>query len=456
MQYNIDGWLDKNKDPLNNSVVELYKKSSLKLVQTIWETYASADDAAASGGGKGGKRKKGGSLTTVSASHRDSLGRLMTNLKSTSPHFVRCIVPNGTKTPGEMDGEVVLHQLRCNGVLEGIRICRKGFPNRLPYGDFKQRYRILNPEACPEGQFLDSKKASEKLLGSLDIDHAQYKLGHTKVFFRAGFLGVLEELRDDKLSSIFKLIQARIRAKLMKIEYNKLIETRVATRVIQSNLRAFFGLRNWEWMKLMFKIKPLLQTAEAAKEREHLEKEFEETKENLEKESKRRKELEESQVSLIQEKNDLALQLQSEQDRIDDAEDRCDQLIKTKVELDGKIKEIQERLEDEEELNNDLVSKKRKLEDECSELKKDIDDLEITLAKVEKEKHATENKVIYQYNLNTVNLNTFYILSSKTCKKNWHLKMSKSQNCKRKRKRFKRLINKLLMIFNPRKIRSTV
>ena len=68
-------------------------------------------------------------------------------------------------------------------------------------------------------------------------------------------------------------------------------------------------------------------------------------------------------------------------------------MIKTKVELDGKIKEISERLEDEEELNNELVSKKRKLEDECSELKKDIDDLEITLAKVEKEKHATENKV---------------------------------------------------------------
>jgi len=82
-----------------------------------------------------------------------------------------------------------------------------------------------------------------------------------------------------------------------------------------------------------------------------------------------------------------------QQDQIDDGEDRCDQLIKTKVELDGKIKELNERLEDEEELNNELVSKKRKLEDECSELKKDIDDLELTLAKVEKEKHATENKV---------------------------------------------------------------
>lgn len=43
------------------------------------------------------------------------------------------------------------------------------------------RYRILNPNAIPEGQFIDNKKAAEKLLGSLDIDHEQYKLGHTKV-----------------------------------------------------------------------------------------------------------------------------------------------------------------------------------------------------------------------------------------------------------------------------------
>lgn len=54
---------------------------------------------------------------------------------------------------------------------------------------------------------------------------------------------------------------------------------------------------------------------------------------------------------------------------------------------------MSERLEDEEEMNGELTAKKRKLEDESSELKKDIDDLEVTLAKVEKEKHATENKV---------------------------------------------------------------
>uniref|UniRef100_A0A4W5N5Z7 Myosin-7B n=1 Tax=Hucho hucho TaxID=62062 RepID=A0A4W5N5Z7_9TELE len=107
----------------------------------------------------------------------------------------------------------------------------------------------------------------------------------------------------------------------------------------------------------------------------------------------RKKELEEKMVSILQEKNDLALQVASESENLNDAEERCEGLIKSKIQQEAKLKETAERLEDEEEMNAELTAKKRKLEDECSELKKDIDDLELTLAKVEKEKHATENKV---------------------------------------------------------------
>lgn len=97
----------------------------------------------------------------------------MSNLRSTHPHFVRCLIPNETKTPGSsmsqhhtlliisfsiwlwchfeclgiMEHHLVIHQLRCNGVLEGIRICRKGFPSRILYGDFKQRW---GAEKCYE------------------------------------------------------------------------------------------------------------------------------------------------------------------------------------------------------------------------------------------------------------------------------------------------------------------
>ncbi|KAM6976546.1 myosin-7-like [Aplochiton taeniatus] len=390
VDYNIGNWLVKNKDPLNETVVGLFQKSALKLLGVLFAGYAGADSADSGGGGK---KKKGSSFQTVSALHRENLNKLMTNLRSTHPHFVRCLIPNETKTPGTMENPLVMHQLRCNGVLEGIRICRKGFPNRIQYGDFKQRYRILNPNAVPEGQFIDNKKAAEKLLGSLDIDHEQYKLGHTKVFFKAGLLGVLEEMRDDRLSLIITGLQALSRGILARLEFQKIVERRDSLLVIQWNVRAFMGVKNWPWMKMYFKIKPLLKSAETEKEMANMKEEFLKLKEAYAKSEARRKELEEKMVSVLQEKNDLQLAVQTEQDSLSDAEERCEGLIKSKIQLEAKSKELTERLEDEEEMNSELTAKKRKLEDECSELKKDIDDLELTLAKVEKEKHATENKV---------------------------------------------------------------
>ncbi|XP_075997481.1 myosin, heavy chain 7B, cardiac muscle, beta a [Genypterus blacodes] len=390
--YNIFGWLDKNKDPLNETVVLCFQKSANKLLAALYESYVSSDSVEQRHGSKE-KRKKGASFQTVSQLHKENLNKLMTNLRSTQPHFVRCIIPNETKTPGIIDSFLVLHQLRCNGVLEGIRICRKGFPNRMVYAEFKQRYRILNPHAIPDDKFVDSRKASEKLLGSLDIDHNQYRFGHTKVFFKAGLLGHLEELRDERLAKVLTLLQAAARRKIMRLELQKMMERREALMIIQWNIRAFNAVKHWPWMKLFFKIKPLLRSAATEKEMAALKEEMAKLKEALEKSEVKRKELEERQVSLFQEKNDLSLQLQAEQDNLADAEDRCDLLIKAKIMLEGKVKELLERLEDEEEMNANVMAKKRKLEDECAELKKDIDDLEITLAKVEKEKHAIENKV---------------------------------------------------------------
>ncbi|KAL2091247.1 hypothetical protein ACEWY4_013510 [Coilia grayii] len=391
VDYNINGWLDKNKDPLNDSVVQLYQKSAMKLLAFLYASHTSVEGEG--GGGKKAGKKKGGSFQTVSALFRENLGKLMTNLRSTHPHFVRCLIPNESKTPGLMENFLVIHQLRCNGVLEGIRICRKGFPSRILYADFKQRYRVLNASVIPEGQFMDNKKASEKLLGSIDVDHTQYKFGHTKVFFKAGLLGLLEEMRDEKLAILVTMTQALCRGYVMRKEFVKMMERREAIFSIQYNIRSFMNVKHWPWMKLYFKVKPLLKSAETEKEMAAMKENFEKMKVDLEKALARKKELEEKMVSLLQEKNDLQLQVAAETESLSDAEERCEGLIKSKIQLEAKLKEATERLEDEEEMNAELTAKKRKLEDECSELKKDIDDLELTLAKVEKEKHATENKV---------------------------------------------------------------
>ncbi|EGV98624.1 Myosin-13 [Cricetulus griseus] len=289
VDYNIAGWLDKNKDPLNETVVGLYQKSSLKLLSFLFSNYAGAEAGDSAGSKKGGK-KKGSSFQTVSAVFRVS---------------------------GFCLGTFLIHLFLC--------------PIKW--------YRILNASAIPEGQFIDSKNASEKLLNSIDVDREQFRFGHTKY-----------------------------------------------------NVRSFMNVKHWPWMSLFFKIKPLLKSAEAEKEMATMKEDFERAKEELAKSEARRKELEEKMVSLLQEKNDLQLQVQSETENLMDAEERCEGLIKSKIQLEAKVKELNERLEEEEEINSELVAKKRNLEDKCSSLKRDIDDLELTLTKVEKEKHATENK----------------------------------------------------------------
>ncbi|XP_062948083.1 myosin-15 [Cynocephalus volans] len=388
--YNISGWLEKNKDLLNETVVAVFQKSANRVLASLFENYVSADSAVQFGEKK---RRKRVSFQTVTSLHKENIDKLMTNLKSTAPHFVRCIKPNTNKMPGVMDPYLVLQQLRCNGVLEGIQICCKGFPNRLPYADFKQRYCILNPRTFPKNKFVSSRKAAEELLGSLEIDHTQYQFGITKVFFKAGFLGQLEAMRDEKLSKVFTMFQARARGKLMRIKFQKIMEERDALLLIQWNIRAFMAVNNWPWMRLFFKIKPLVKSAGVGEETARLKEECLRLHKALEKSESQRKELKAKQVSLNQEKNDLILQLQAEQETLANVEEQCESLIKSKIQLEARVKELSDRVEEEEEINSELTARGRKLEDECSELKKEIDDLETIMAKSEKEKHAKEHKL---------------------------------------------------------------
>ncbi|XP_028308143.1 myosin-7B-like isoform X2 [Gouania willdenowi] len=390
--YNVSGWLDKNRDPLNETVVALFQRSSHRLMAALFESYVGPDDVSEMKT-ESRRRRRGTSFQTVSQLHKENLNKLMTNLRRTQPHFVRCIIPNESKSPGLMDPFLVLQQLRCNGVLEGIRICRKGFPNRILYAEFRQRYRILNPASVPEDSYVDSRKAVERLLTSLDIDHMQYKFGLSKVFFKVGLLGLLEDMRDERLSQILTTVQAVSRGKLMRMELQMLIQRRDALMLIQFNLRAFFSVCTWPWMMLFYKLRPLLKSAQIEKELSALREDLNKLKEALDRSEGRRREAEERQVVLAQEKNDLFLQLQAEQDHLLDAEDRCTRLIQSKISLDVKLKEVQEHLEEEEQSTAFLTSKKRRLEEETEELRREVEQLEVTVATVEKERHGVENKM---------------------------------------------------------------
>ena len=162
-----------------------------------------------------GARTRKGMFRTVSQHYKDQLGKLMVTLRNTNPNFVRCIIPNHEKRAGKINAILVLDQLRCNGVLEGIRICRQGFPNRIPFQEFRQRYELLTPNVIPKG-FMDGKKACEKMIEALELDPGLYRIGQSKIFFRAGVLAHLEEERDLRITDLVVKFQAYCRGLLAR------------------------------------------------------------------------------------------------------------------------------------------------------------------------------------------------------------------------------------------------
>ncbi|XP_029675375.1 myosin heavy chain, muscle isoform X10 [Formica exsecta] len=390
--YNITGWLEKNKDPLNDTVVDQFKKSTNKLLIEIFADHpGQSGDAGGGGGGKGGRGKKGGGFSTVSSSYREQLNNLMTTLRATQPHFVRCIIPNELKQPGVIDSHLVMHQLTCNGVLEGIRICRKGFPNRMVYPDFKLRYKILCANAVQEP--CDPQKATQIILETINLESDQYRMGHTKVFFRAGVLGQMEELRDERLGKIVSWMQAYIRGYLSRKDYKKLQEQRLALQVVQRNLRKYLQLRTWPWWKLWQKIKPLLNVSRIEDEMAALEEKAKKAQEAFEKEEKLRKELEEQNAKLLTEKTNLLRQLEGEKGSLSDFQEKSLKLAAQKADLESQLQDLNDRFKEEEDARNNLFQNKKKLEQEVSGLKKDIEDLELNLQKSEQDKATKDHQI---------------------------------------------------------------
>ncbi|XP_068976181.1 myosin heavy chain, muscle isoform X15 [Bombus flavifrons] len=391
--YNITGWLEKNKDPLNDTVVDQFKKSSNKLLIEIFADHpGQSGDAGGGGGAKGGRGKKGGGFSTVSSSYREQLNNLMTTLRATQPHFVRCIIPNEMKQPGVIDSHLVMHQLTCNGVLEGIRICRKGFPNRMVYPDFKLRYKILAPQAVTK-LGSDPKKAAEAILEASGLDPDQYRLGHTKVFFRAGVLGQMEELRDERLSKIVSWMQAYIRGYLSRKDYKKLQDQRLALVVVQRNLRKYLQIRTWPWWKLWQKVKPLLNVTRIEDELAALEEKARKAQEAFEKEEKLRKELEEQNTKLVSERNALQRQLDGEKGSLSEYMEKSLKLAAQKADIESQLQDLNDRFKEEEDARNNLFQNKKKLEQEVAGLKKDIEDLELNLQKSEQDKATKDHQI---------------------------------------------------------------
>lgn len=187
----------------------------------------------------------------------------MANLKSTHPHFVRCILPNEAKKAGLFDAQLVLHQLHCNNILEGIRITRKGFTIRMGFDEFTQRYGMLKKEkltkqlSCEEksleaeSQPVSSQRKAEIIMRTLNIDPDLYRIGSSRVFFKNHVLGSLEDLRVQTLARFVSRLQAQIRRYLVQSSFKTKLANKQRLDLIQQSARRYVDFKNCLLTKLV-------------------------------------------------------------------------------------------------------------------------------------------------------------------------------------------------------------
>ncbi|KAL6468703.1 hypothetical protein MHYP_G00222270 [Metynnis hypsauchen] len=194
VQYECDGFLDKNRDTIFEEPINIMRASQSELVAELFQQKPVGDSLSVSsvpnGGVRSGKRAHREHKLTVGFQFRQSLQLLMDTLNSTTPHYVRCIKPNDLKQPF-----------------------------LWTYEEFFGRYRVLFHGSSAQDELQVS---CQKAIPNLIPDPEQYCFGKTKVFFRAGQVAVLEKLRAERLWSAGVLIQSWVRGWIQRRRYLQL------------------------------------------------------------------------------------------------------------------------------------------------------------------------------------------------------------------------------------------
>merc|ERR1719348_1893208 len=387
VSYNLTGWLEKNKDPLNDTIVQMIKEGGNEMAQLCFIDHPGQPLETP----KDQERKKGKGGKTVSSYFKGQLDDLMTTLYKTEPHFIRCVVPNTHKIPGGVEPGLVMHQYQCNGVLAGIAICRKGFPNKMLYPEFKARYNILAAKAVAKAK--NDKAAAGAVLETIKLDKEKYRLGHTKVFFRAGILGYMEEVREDRIGSVLSWLQAQARGKASRMIFKKMQDRKLALFCMQRTIRNYYIGKTWLWWQLWLAIKPNLKCTKFAQYKAEYEEKIAIAEANIDKAVAECNKVTAEHDKLMNEKNELVLALQSGGSAVQDIIDKTNRIEAMKLDVEKQLNDTMARVKAEEEQKAAISQQATKVKSDADRLRGEIKELESKMGACEEDKATKDSQI---------------------------------------------------------------
>ena len=239
--YESDGFIEKNRDTVPDEHMEVLRQSTSAFLGEVMETASVVREKESVTAANSKAVANSGRRLGVAANRKPTLGgifkssliELMQTINSTDVHYIRCIKPNEGKEAWKFEGPMVLSQLRACGVLETVRISCAGYPTRWTYEEFAFRYYMLVPSVSWTSEIREMANAIlEKALGQgSNKGPEKYQLGLSKIFFRAGMLAFLENLRTTRLNECAIMIQKNLRCKYYRRKY---LEARKAILLFQA------------------------------------------------------------------------------------------------------------------------------------------------------------------------------------------------------------------------------
>eukprot|EP00268_Persea_americana_P032472 TRINITY_DN3195_c0_g1_i3.p1 TRINITY_DN3195_c0_g1~~TRINITY_DN3195_c0_g1_i3.p1 ORF type:complete len:1213 (-),score=284.25 TRINITY_DN3195_c0_g1_i3:285-3923(-) len=262
VMYDTSGFLEKNRDLLHLDSIQLLSACTCPLPQIFASNMLTQSEKSV------GHLNRSNAVDiqklSVATKFKGQLFQLMQRLEITTPHFIRCIKPNNSQLPGIYEQGLVLQQLRCCGVLEVVRISRSGYPTRMSHQKFARRYGFLLLENAAS---KDPLSVSVAILHQFNILPEMYQVGYTKLFFRSGQIGKLEETRNHTLHGILRVqscfrgyqarchlielrrgiatLQSFIRGEKMRQDYAVLVQRYRAAVVIQKQIKCWISRKTF-------------------------------------------------------------------------------------------------------------------------------------------------------------------------------------------------------------------
>ena len=262
--YSCQEFVEKNRDAIHSTLTECVCTSSKPFIAELLSSgSATAQNPSADDGSEYSSEAAGSSSaqaspvntgsqtasrrSTLASRFKTALSTLVHDLERTSASFVRCIKTNSRLEPGRLEPLAVLTQLAYAGVIAALETRRSGFPSRLPYLHFGQRYELLarSLRDAIAARMLDTatlpqlRRQCESILQSPAIVKAgvlpgAYAFGRTRVFLKADVLSMLDRACNQLLSSAATLIQAQAKRRRQMKRYERL---KAGTRCFQAIVR---------------------------------------------------------------------------------------------------------------------------------------------------------------------------------------------------------------------------